>query len=412
MSDMAIVVHNKGSAYSGVTAQFVNLTQETSEFHEISTDPHQHLARIGGLGDVTVARFPRAMIDEIRAKAAKWSHVPDPELRNDILVDHVESKYHLDKADATRLVENLDSDTEGMDPQVIESLFDGDLTAMRAAAFDFLELREMQSASSVQYLSKQAHLANEHATAQRLGILDVLHIEQFPMALVHAGYRRAGDMDALRTARVRLHEPDRETGRYTVYAETFNTEALLFIVDPAKIAAWLDVNWPKLPWHENLRRGFQAGCRSRKHVNGLADCDRDRKRQMPLNPQGHHTFMLLHSLSHAAVQAASSRSGFAANSLKEHINVGALTFAITVNKNYQQSLGGLDALFDNGLAALFERMEIGTMDCIQDPVCMHGTEAACYACLHLSETSCPHFNSHLDRRYLHGDGRSYSGFWQ
>ncbi|GEM_PF-7088160 len=410
MSEMAIVVHNKSSAYSGVIAQFVNLTHQTSEFHEISTNPQQHLARVGGLGDVTVARFPRSMIEEIRAKAVKWSHVSDAILRNDILIDHIESKYHLDKADATRLVQNLDDRTEGLDPHIIEALFDGDLAAMRGTAFDFLELKEMQSGSSVKYLSKREDLVDQFQTARRLGFLDVLQVDRFPMALVHAGYRRAPDMDALRSARVRLHEPDRETGRYTVYAETFSTEALVFVVDPERVATWLDRNWPTRQWNSDLRHGFQAGCRARKHANGLGDCDRDR-RQRELNPVGHNTFTLLHSLSHAGVQAASARSGFAANSLKEHINVGALAFAITVNKNYQQSLGGLDALFDKGLSEFFERMELGTMDCIQDPVCMHATEAACYACIHLSETSCAHYNSHLDRRYLHGDGIKHKGFW-
>lgn len=413
MVDVDYVVHNKSSAYSGVIKQFVNLAEETPDFYDAHTRPHEFLARAGGLGDVRIARFPSNILEATREKAAEYEALDmDPETRRTVLVDWVAGTHRLDTADAADLVDNLDEDPGGLDPRVIEDLFDDDLNAMRTAAFDLLEVQEMLKSPATAFLSREDHLETEYETAQRLGFRDVLYIERFPMALVHAGYRRSSDITAVRDAEVRLHEPHRDTGNYTVYAETFTTEALLFLLDPERVAAWSEA-WNGTPWpRDDLENHFQAGCRAGMHASSLRDCE-EQPGVREDHPHGHAVYTLLHSMSHAALQAASTRSGFAANSLKEHLNMGGLAFAITVNKNYPQSLGGLDALFNRGLDSLFERMEIDTLDCLQDPQCLLGTEGACYACLHLSETSCSAYNSHLDRRFLHGSpATGKTGYWE
>lgn len=404
-----IVVHNKGSAYSGVTAQFVNLAREGHDFRQAHDRPHEFLARAGGLGDVAIARFSSELIGQVRTRAKRYAHV-DAVTRREVLVDWAEGQ-NLSRKDAELLVDNLDSEVEGIDPLVIEALFDQDLGALRGASFDLLEIQEMIRDPATAFLSRTTPLASEFETARRLGFRDILYIERFPLALVHAGYRRSGDINQIRNAEVRLHEPDPQTGAYRVYAETFTTEAMLFLVDPTRVATWAQ-RWTGRPWtRTDLEPGFQAGCRAGMHASRMRDCE-ETPGVRTTDPHGHAVFTLLHSMSHASVQAASTRSGFAANSLKEHLNTAGLAFAVTINKNYPQSLGGLDALFNRGLDTFLDQIELGTEDCIQDPQCLHGTEGACYACIHLSETSCPAFNSHLDRRYLHGDPRTgKEGFW-
>lgn len=407
---MDIVVHNKSSAYSGVITQFVNLARETPEFHRAHDNPHEYLAATGGMGDITIARFPRDLVAEARAQDDKFAHIA-PDVRKEVLVEWLKAK-HLSEHDALDLVDNLDEDAEGLDPAIIESLFDEDLGALRSAAFDLLEIQEMVRDPATVFLSRVSGLENQYETARRLGFQDLLYIEQFPMALVHAGYRRSGDVTSLPDSEVQLHDPDPRTGNYRVYAETFTTEAILFLLDRDRVAGW-SADWTGETWDEGpLNMGFQAGCRGAMHAVQARECEEDAAVRRN-NPNGHAVFTLVHSLSHAAIQAASTRSGFAANSLKEHMNIAGLAFAVTVNKNYPQSLGGLDALFQRGLDDFFRQMELGTRDCIQDPQCLHSTEAACYACLHLSEISCSSYNSHVDRRHLHGPpSGERAGFWQ
>lgn len=121
-----------------------------------------------------------------------------------------------------------------------------------------------------------------------------------------------------------------------------------------------------------------------------------------------------HSLSHRLINALSVHSGYSSNAIRERVYMspdrnGILRGGIllyTTQPGGDGTMGGLTSL-----APHFERILSMALDgidsCSNDPICLHSriddvskTGAACYSCQLVSETSCEHFNSYLDRRIL------------
>jgi hypothetical protein len=64
------------------------------------------------------------------------------------------------------------------------------------------------------------------------------------------------------------------------------------------------------------------------------------------------------------------------------------------------------------MASWLEAAADEVMYCLNDPSCIEGKKA-CFACLHLAEVSCEHFNRELGRDVLIGSpsGAPKYGFW-
>ena len=120
----------------------------------------------------------------------------------------------------------------------------------------------------------------------------------------------------------------------------------------------------------------------------------------------------LHTLSHLLLRRLTFECGYASSALKERLYVtgthaGLMIF--TSDGDSEGSLGGLvrQGKEDRLAQTLFEAVEQGRW-CSADPVCSETAgqglggfnQAACHACLLVSETSCTMTNALLDRRLL------------
>ncbi len=128
----------------------------------------------------------------------------------------------------------------------------------------------------------------------------------------------------------------------------------------------------------------------------------------------HPVFVWWHTLAHRLIVALAVDSGYSSASIRErvytrHNDDGTATGGIllyTVQPGGDGTLGGLTALvprFERVLQAALER--VGS--CSNDPLCgeekfniERANGAICYACGLVSETSCEHRNTRLDRNLL------------
>ena len=121
-----------------------------------------------------------------------------------------------------------------------------------------------------------------------------------------------------------------------------------------------------------------------------------------------------HSFSHRVINALSLHSGYSSSAIRERIYMskradgteagGVLLY--TTQPGGDGTLGGLTSLvpdFEQILKIAFENID----SCSNDPICgksqiepISKLGAVCYSCQIVSETSCEHFNSHLDRRIV------------
>ena len=129
----------------------------------------------------------------------------------------------------------------------------------------------------------------------------------------------------------------------------------------------------------------------------------------------HPVFVWWHSLSHRIISAVSLNSGYSSTAIREVVYIehdnksgkvrGGILF-YTSQPGGDGSLGGLVSKTPK-FEKVIERAVTDLEFCSNDPLCFEQsvTEtgdfgASCYACLHLSETSCTYFNRFLDRKIL------------
>jgi hypothetical protein len=127
----------------------------------------------------------------------------------------------------------------------------------------------------------------------------------------------------------------------------------------------------------------------------------------------HPVFVWWHTLSHRLITALSVDSGYSSAAIRERVYTSTINnkttggvLLYTAQSGGDGTLGGLIGLvphFDRILKSAFRNVDA----CSNDPICIEekfGEDkvngAACYACQLISETSCEHRNTLLDRRLL------------
>jgi len=171
-------------------------------------------------------------------------------------------------------------------------------------------------------------------------------------------------------------------------------EGVLLTLDPAALDAWAARPAVKQRVRA-LRDGFDAWSAAHPKVKMLFP-----------GPQ----YILLHSLSHLLITAASLACGYSASSIRERIYVtppGSGILLYTGTPDAEGTLGGLVEIGRNLGDHLRAALEYGRL-CSNDPVCaqhrpndrheerfLHG--AACHGCLLIAEPSCERRNEYLDR---------------
>ena len=128
-----------------------------------------------------------------------------------------------------------------------------------------------------------------------------------------------------------------------------------------------------------------------------------------------NVFALLHSMSHALMNAAGELSGLSSNSLTEIIIVETASIFIYAQTSQGIPLGALSGMAETNYAYFLKKAFDESKKCVFDPICTERDNTACSACLIIPEISCNHFNAELGRKYLYSiDGVESPtiGFWE
>ena len=218
------------------------------------------------------------------------------------------------------------------------------------------------------------------------GLARVDLIEKFPVLRGSFGYTRGE------------HEPGKsqlkpfylKSGSYVVYGDRAETEALLFRLKPSSVGEWLTRNGIAIP-----AAADEFGAH-RNILLALSGPD-------PEATDVHAKLMtLVHSLAHRTIRQTSLYAGIDRNALSELLFPTLLSFVVYAEPRGDFVLGGLQALFENDLHLLLDRLVNDDPRCALDPGCGQGSTASCAVCLHLGEPSCRHYNTQLDRRSMFG----------
>ena len=199
-----------------------------------------------------------------------------------------------------------------------------------------------------------------------------------------------------------------------VYGAKLDTEGILFEISQRKIVEWLYENkiiseeqLPDLDDDVSVKKWFAQYVHS-DVISMFGEIDDSEKITK-------NVFALLHSMSHAFMNAAGELSGLSSNSLTEIILVETASIFIYAQTSQGIPLGALSGMAESNYAYFLKKAFDETKNCVFDPICTERDDTACSACLIIPEISCNHFNAELGRKYLYsidGVDTPTVGFWE
>lgn len=198
-------------------------------------------------------------------------------------------------------------------------------------------------------------------------------------------------------------------GTVPILAREGEHQGLFLALDPDHVANWLSLNGVHLTdGASTLTRILTALEPVDPYYDNIWEC---RVRRL--------VFGLVHSLSHAAMRAASWFAGLQRTSVSEYIFLPLLGTVVFDTSGALQ-LGGMETLVRNHLAAFLEALAADALACVYDADCID-SRGACHGCIHSPEIACRTFNHGLSRAFLvggHVPWRDVSveeqliGYWQ
>lgn len=241
-----------------------------------------------------------------------------------------------------------------------------------------------------------APLSSETIALRRNGIARLSLLSDYP--IVNASYAFTRSDYAPNQCRLCPFPPHRDHGgRFPVYVDQVQADAILVTLDPVRVCAWLAANGhaPTIP------PGGNADCSQLAYFVQLLDGINLRETITgAVSAEARFVFGLLHSFSHFCVRQAALLCGLDRTSLSEYLLPKTLTFAIYCNHRFGATIGALSALFEQSLIEWLSAIH-DNRRCVYDPVC-RDAGGNCHACTHLAETSCRFFNLNLSRAFLFG----------
>lgn len=199
-----------------------------------------------------------------------------------------------------------------------------------------------------------------------------------------------------------------------VYGAKLDTEGILFEISQRKIVEWLYENkiiseeqLPDLDDDVSVKKWFAQYVHS-DVISMFGEIDDSEKITK-------NVFALLHSMSHAFMNAAGELSGLSSNSLTEIILVETASIFIYAQTSQGIPLGALSGMAESNYAYFLRKAFEEAKNCVFDPICTERDDTACSACLIIPEISCNHFNAELGRKYLYsidGVDTPTVGFWE
>lgn len=270
-----------------------------------------------------------------------------------------------------------------------------------------LDMEFIDSPEEVTALSKKMGIANMQVSCD-IQIINCTY-----------GYsRRVADPknSTNKNCRLKLNAYDRtrDGTANLVYGAKLDTEGILFEISQRKIVEWLYENniiseeqLPDLDDDISVKKWFAQYVHS-DVISMFGEIDDSEKITK-------NVFALLHSMSHAFMNAAGELSGLSGNSLTEIILVETASIFIYAQTSQGIPLGALSGMAESNYAYFLKKAFDEAKNCVFDPICTERDDTACSACLIIPEISCNHFNAELGRKYLYsidGVDNPTVGFWE
>ena len=208
----------------------------------------------------------------------------------------------------------------------------------------------------------------------------------------------------------------KKSGKKNVYANSLDTEGVLFELDRVKILQWLlknkyidDVDLPNMNDEADVKMWFINNIQP----DVIGTFTSIEKSSSPIT---YHVYRLIHSISHTLVRSAAELCGLDKNSISEYIFAGVPAILIYCQNSQGFNLGALNNAFEAYFDKWLYKAEAIANKCIFDPICIE-RDGACAGCLFLNEVSCEHFNKDLDRALIIGHydkekSKKHYGFWE
>jgi hypothetical protein len=272
-------------------------------------------------------------------------------------------------------------------------------------------------------------LQSEKEMAAHLGLVNLQVVQALPILLAGVGYSRyfgspneEGEEGGPKSRRAELRPFPAINHKIPIYAARNKTEAIMYELDPWRVAAFVTMNGGKAP-PDNARVTHSA-IRSWVLYQCLPMLETGES-HLVLRPleigDGHMVdepsaliFGVLHTLSHVLKATAHQYVGIDSDSLAEYLFSAHTAGLLYAASNVEFTLGGIDAVFRANLTQWLGSARDFVATCRLDPVCSR-SGGACLACL-FPKFGCTYFNRTVSRAFLLGgkvDGKSEPlvGFW-
>jgi hypothetical protein len=309
--------------------------------------------------------------------------------------------------------------------QTVEYVFVRDEPSAAAISLDELihEARTRGDLLSAERLESERHLGYQ------LGLVNLRVVQSLPILLAGIGFTRyfssprdAVQADDVAPARpVDLRPFDAQDGKIPIFISRNPTEALLYELDPWRVAAFLSVNLgiatpENLTSETNLRAWLLSLSRplTDRGESHLVLREFERDEGLTVDTTSAFMFGLLHSVSHVLKATAHRYVGIDQDYLAEYLFPAHAAGLLYVSSHVEFTLGGIDAVFRANLTQWLGSARDFAGRCSFDPVCAR-SGGACLACLY-PKFGCDHFNRTVSRAFLFGGEvagftKPLVGFW-
>jgi hypothetical protein len=270
-------------------------------------------------------------------------------------------------------------------------------------------------------------LKSERTLAHKLGLSELRIVQSLPILLAGFGFTRyfsnpleAGDSSV--PSQVVLRPYPTIDNKIPVYIARNTTEALLYDLDPWRLAAFLTVNTsleipPECLTSEPAIRAWLLLQSHRLVQSGeshFALKSFEMEAGITVDEISALVFGVIHTISHVLKATAHRYVGIDADSLAEYLFPAHAAGLLYVSTHVEFTLGGIDSVFRSNLTQWLASAYDYAGRCSFDPVCKH-SGGACLACLY-PKFGCAYFNRTVSRSFLLGGeipGRSQPlvGYW-
>lgn len=307
--------------------------------------------------------------------------------------------------------------------RTIEYVFVRDEPSAAALSLDEL----IADAKTAADPTSELRLRSEQTLAFKLGLSDLRIVQSLPILLAGYGFTRyfaspQDSADGSAPSQVVLRPYPAVEGKLPIYVARNTTEALLYDLDPWRLAAFLEVNASlSIPQDsaasESAIRAWVLGHSRRLLQAGESHFvlkSFEIEAGISVDDVSALIFGVVHTISHVLKATAHRYVGIDADSLAEYLFPVHAAGLLYVSSHVEFTLGGIDSVFRSNLTQWLASAYDYAGRCSFDPVCKQ-SGGACLACLY-PKFGCAYFNRTVSRSFLLGGetpGRQQPlvGYW-